>query len=76
MRSVRAVGVLLLAIPALVVASAGLFPGYDARSTGFAQSFGTIVDAGAEYLLALVLIFTTGVALAGLARVLAVTGRL
>ena len=55
LRSARAVGSLLVAVPIVAWVAGSYFPGYDARSAYFSGSFHNIVDAGDGYLVALVL---------------------
>ena len=55
MRSARTVGLLLLAVPLMTVLGSSFFPNYDARPEYFAGSFHNIVDAGSDYLVALVI---------------------
>ena len=55
MRSARTVGLLLLAVPLMTVLGSSFFPSYDARPQYFAGAFHNIVDAGSDYLVALVI---------------------
>ncbi len=67
LRSARKVGALLLAVPLLTGLAGSFFPSYDARSRYFASSFHNIVEAGNDYLVALVLFLVVAVVLVTLA---------
>lgn len=60
--SARWVGANLLAVPLAMWVAGSFFPSYDARSPYFVGTFRNIVDAGSDYLIALVMF----VAIAGL----------
>jgi hypothetical protein len=68
MRSARAVGLLLLAVPLMTVLGVSFFPSYDARPQYFAGTFHNIVDAGSDYLVALVIFVVVAGLLALLMR--------
>ena len=55
MGSARTVGLLLLAVPLMTILGVSFFPSYDARPQYFAGTFHNIVDAGSDYLVALVI---------------------
>jgi hypothetical protein len=55
MRSARTVGLLLLAVPLMTLLGSSFFPSYDDRPQHFAGHFHNIVDAGSDYLVALVI---------------------
>ena len=55
LRSARALGSLLVAVPLVTGLALSRFPGYDARPEYFAGEFHNIVDAGDGYLVALAL---------------------
>ena len=65
--SARVIGLLLLAVPTVIFLALSQFPGYDARSRYFADSYHNIVEAGSGYLVALVLFFVVAAVLAALA---------
>ena len=68
MRSARAIGLVMLAIPLTMTLTSPFFPSYDARAPYFAGSYHNIVEAGNDYLVALVLFLV----IAGLLGTLAV----
>lgn len=68
MRSARSIGLVMLAIPLTTALALPFFPSYDARAPYFAGSYHSIVEAGNDYLVALVLFLV----MAGLVVTLAV----
>ena len=65
--SSRLAGLLLVTVPVLTFAALALFPGYDARSRYFVDSFPNIVSAGGGYLASLGLLVAVGLTVAALA---------